>query len=135
MVSDGTDDPMTAMPRQCQRRVSMVRNAGAMVEDEVDAVIRRAIGGDPIAVAAVLAAGEESNDARLVVLAALLASRLDWMARAEQMAVTTRDRQIVAVGRSHLMGDRGRVDSLARDHLADHPGSFLVAWVAGGAGD
>jgi hypothetical protein len=30
-------------------------------------------------------------------------------------------------------GDRDLVDALARDHLTDFPGSYLVAWVASGA--
>ena len=44
-------------------------------------------------------------------------------------AATTRDRQLVAIAAAHLAGDAGRVEDLARDHLADHPDSVLVAWI------
>jgi hypothetical protein len=30
---------------------------------------------------------------------------------------------------AHFDGDTDRVDALARDHLADHPTSVLVAWI------
>ena len=46
---------------------------------------------------------------------------------------TREDRQLVAIARAHLAGDRELVDALARDHLVDFPGSYLVAWVASGA--
>ena len=54
--------------------------------------------------------------------------------RADRRAVTTRERQTVAIAAAHLRGDRDLVDALARDHLIEHPGSVLVAWIAG-AGD
>ena len=41
-------------------------------------------------------------------------------------AVSTRDRQTVAVVAAHLAGDRVRAVALAREHLADHPGNDLV---------
>ncbi len=53
------------------------------------------------------------------------------MARAAELAATTRDRQLVAIAAAHLRGDRDLVDALARDHLADHPDNVLVAWIAG----
>ena len=49
---------------------------------------------------------------------------------ARAMAATTRDRQLVAIATAHLRGDRELVDALARDHLADHPDSVLVASIA-----
>jgi len=39
----------------------------------------------------------------------------------------------VVIARAHVGGNRDLVDALARDHLADFPGSYLVAWVASGA--
>ena len=96
----------------------------------MEGMIRRAIGGDPDAVALVIAGATESDDARTVALAALLTSRPDWLARAQSLAVTTRDRQVVAISASHLTGERDLVQMLARDHLADHPDSLIVAWIA-----
>ncbi len=53
------------------------------------------------------------------------------MVRAGELAVTTRDRQLVAIASAHLRGERELVDALARDHLVDHPDNVLVAWIAG----
>jgi hypothetical protein len=49
--------------------------------------------------------------------------------RASELAETTRDRQVVAIATAYVAGDTDRVDALARDHLVDHPDSFLVAWI------
>jgi hypothetical protein len=59
----------------------------------------------------------------------------DLLTRAEQLAVTTRDRQLVAIAAAHRRGKRELVDALARDHLVDHPDSVLVAWIAGASQD
>jgi hypothetical protein len=64
-----------------------------------------------------------SDDPQVLVSAALLA-------RANAAATTSRERQLVAIAAAHLRGERDRVDALARDHLADHPGDVLVAWIA-----
>jgi len=96
----------------------------------VETTIRQAIGGDSAAIASVIAGAASSGDARTVALAALLASRRDWIARAERLAVTTRDRQVVAISASYLTGQRDLVQVLARDHLADHPASLIVSWIA-----
>jgi class 3 adenylate cyclase len=67
-----------------------------------------------------------------LVAAALFASDgEERMARAAERAVTTRDRQLVAIASAHLRGERELVDALARDHLVDHPDNVLVAWIAG----
>ena len=67
-----------------------------------------------------------------LVAAALFASDPDGlMARAADMATTTRERQLVAIAAAHLRGDSDLVDALARDHLVDHPDNVLVAWIAG----
>jgi hypothetical protein len=68
---------------------------------------------------------------RLVAAALFAADGDDLLARAAGIARTTRDRQLVAIASAHLRGDRELVDALARDHLVDHPGSVLVAWIAG----
>lgn len=66
----------------------------------------------------------------------LVAAALDdprWpelLRRAAAAAVDTRDRQVVAVARAYLSGDADRALLLARDHLADHPDSELVARIA-----
>jgi hypothetical protein len=99
-------------------------------EDDVEATIRRAIGGDQDAIDVVLAGATASGDARLVALAAVLASRADWIVRAQALAVTSRDRQLVAISGCHVAGDLGLVQLLARDHLCDHPDSLIVAWIA-----
>jgi len=87
--------------------------------------------GDAAAIAAIVQASRASGDPRVLVAAALFAADgADLMARAQRMAQTTRDRQLVAVARAHLCGERDLVDALARDHLVDHPDSVLVAWIA-----
>ncbi|HEX2807439.1 MAG TPA: hypothetical protein VHN80_14840, partial [Kineosporiaceae bacterium] len=67
----------------------------------------------------------------LLVAAALAGvTAPDLLARASDRAVSTRDRQVVAIAAAHLDGDSDRVAVLARDHLVDHPGNLLVAWIA-----
>lgn len=105
-----------------------------MTDERVDATIRRAIGGDEATVASVVGDVMNTGDARLVALAALLASRSDWLLRAHGLAATARDRQIVAISASHLAGEHDLVQMLARDHLVDHPDSLIVAWIASGPG-
>jgi hypothetical protein len=68
---------------------------------------------------------------RRLVADALVAP--DWpplLERAGSTATTTRDRQVVAVAAAYLHGDADRALLLARDHLAEHPGSVLVAHIA-----
>jgi hypothetical protein len=56
--------------------------------------------------------------------------RRDLLDAAAAAAVTTRDRQLVAIAAAHLDGDADRVDALAREHLVDHPDSVLAARIA-----
>ena len=87
--------------------------------------------GDHAAVPAIVEASRTSEDPRILVAAALFASNGDvLLARAEEIAATTRDRQLVAIASAHRRGDDELVDALARDHLVDHPDSVLVAWIA-----
>jgi hypothetical protein len=65
----------------------------------------------------------------LVGVALLAASTSDPLAEAMRAAVTTADRQFVAIAAAHLAGDHGRVDALTRDHLLDHPARPLLTWI------
>jgi len=107
-------------------------------EGEVERTIRRAIGGDPIAVSWIEAHADTSIEPTIIVMAALLEGHPARIGAALAVAVTSRDRQMVAIADAHLQGDHQLVDALARDHLVDHPDSFMVAWIAanaaGGAG-
>jgi hypothetical protein len=95
-------------------------------------LLRRLVVGDDAAVAAIVDASRTSDDPAILVAAALFGPDADGLlARAEGIAATTRDRQIVAIATAHRRGDRDLVDALARDHLVDHPDSVLVAWIAG----
>lgn len=88
--------------------------------------------GDAAAVAAIVEASRTSNDPVILVAAVLFAPDSDGLlARAWDLATTTRDRQLVAIAAAHLRGQRDLVDALARDHLVDHPDNVLVAWIAG----
>jgi hypothetical protein len=107
-----------------------------MPDQGVEQVIRQAIAGNGDAVARVRAQGEVTGDPKLLVIAALVAPREDagpLVDRAAAVASYREDRQLVAIVRAHLADDRELVDALARDHLADFPASYLVAWVASGA--
>lgn len=88
--------------------------------------------GDADAIAAIVDASRTSDDPAILVAAALFTPDGDGlMARASDLAATTRDRQLVAIATAHLGGERDLVDALARDHLVDHPDNVLVAWIAG----
>ncbi len=65
-------------------------------------------------------------------MAALIDGHPDRIGTAMAAAATSRDRQVVAIAAAHLRGRHQLVDALARDHLADHPGSVMVAWIAAG---
>jgi hypothetical protein len=87
--------------------------------------------GDAAAVAAIVEASRDSDDPSILVALSLFAPDAEGLlARAGSLAVTTRDRQLVAIAIAHERGDRDLVDALARDHLVDHPDSVLVAWIA-----
>jgi hypothetical protein len=83
------------------------------------------------AIAEIVERAHASDDVNTVVAAALFApdDEQHLMDRAEALAVTTKDRQLVQIAAAHLRGDADRVKDLARDHLADHPDSVLVAWI------
>jgi hypothetical protein len=81
-------------------------------------------------VAEILAAADESADALTIAMAALLDGDAARLARADLVAATSRERQVVAIARAHLAGDRELVDALARDHLVSFPDSLIVSWIA-----
>jgi hypothetical protein len=99
--------------------------------DDLHPLIRRLIAGDAGARAPLQALAETEPEPTLLVAAALAGpggGRL--LVRAAAAATITRDRQLVAIAAAHLAGDSDRLDVLVRDHLADHPGSLLAAWIA-----
>jgi hypothetical protein len=94
--------------------------------------LHRLAGGDPTAMAEIVEVSRTSHDPTTLVVAALfVADDGALLVRAGDHAVTTRERQTVAIAAAHLRGDRDLVDALARDHLTEHPDSVLVAWIAG----
>jgi hypothetical protein len=84
------------------------------------------------AVATLVEDSRSSEDPAVLVAAALFAGGDGdaLLARAAALAASTRDRQLVSIAAAFRRGERSRVDALARDHLVDHPGSVLVAWMA-----
>jgi hypothetical protein len=104
------------------------------VSDDSEVLLGRLIGGDPTAVSDVCdrATGPAAGAApRVLVAAALVGHQTDGLlARALAGAVTSRDRQLVAIAAAHVDGNHQLVDVLVRDHLVDHPDDVFVAWIA-----
>jgi hypothetical protein len=75
------------------------------------------------------------NDAVTTLVAAALVapSPTDLLARAATLARSSTHRQLVAIASAHVAGDADRVRFIAADHASDHPGDFLVAWMAAAA--
>jgi predicted neutral ceramidase superfamily lipid hydrolase len=90
--------------------------------------------GDTLAAAAIVEHAHGSDDVILLVAAAVFAHDHDLLVRAQNLAQTTSERQLVAIAAAHLSDDAQRVRELARDHLADHPDSVLVAWISARSG-
>jgi hypothetical protein len=105
-----------------------------MTDECSGSVIRRAIGGDAEAISTIVTDAGRTRDPQLVAMAALLERDPARLARAETLAVTSRDRQVVAIALAHLSGARDRVDALARDHLVSYPDSLIVSWIASDPG-
>ena len=96
-----------------------------------DQLVRRLIAGDATAIDVLVARSAGSEDPAVLVAAALVVPA--WqplLARAAASAGDARGRQVVAIARAHLLGETDRALLLARDHLADHPDSLLVAHIA-----
>ncbi len=98
---------------------------------DIEVLVRRLIGGDDTAPAEILDRALTSDSPRLLVAAALVAETPEpYLTRAADGAVTTRDRQLVALAIAHLEDNTDLLDALARDHLSEHPDSVLAAWIA-----
>ena len=94
-------------------------------------LIRDLIAGSHGSIAALREAACTSSHPAVLVAAALTSpARPELLDRAAAAADDTRDRQLVAIATAHLHGDHDRVLLLARDHLATHPDSLLVAHIA-----
>ena len=94
-------------------------------------LIRDLIADSAGAIDAILEAATTSQDPAVLVGAALVGpGRSALLVRAAASATCVRDRQLVAVATAHLRGDDDRTLLLARDHLAEHPDSLLVAHIA-----
>ncbi|MDN5795350.1 MAG: hypothetical protein L0H79_06310 [Intrasporangium sp.] len=102
------------------------------VNDENDeaAVLLRLIGADPAANDEVLALVPGTRSASVLTAAALLSRDPDMLARAAQLALAPRERQLVALADAHLHGQADLFDGLVRDHLSEHPDHLLAAWIA-----
>ena len=90
--------------------------------------------GDTLAAAAIVEHAHGSDDVTLLVAAAVFAHDHHLLTRAQKLARTTSERQLVAIASAHLSDDAQRVRELARDHLADHPDSVLAAWISARSG-
>jgi hypothetical protein len=102
-----------------------------MAATSPEQLIRDSIAGRAGATDALLEAAGTSRDPGVLVAAALVApGRPELVTRAAAAATCTRDRQLVVVATAHLHGDDDRALLLARDHLAEHPDSLLVAHIA-----
>ncbi|MBN9111723.1 MAG: hypothetical protein J0I34_23425 [Pseudonocardia sp.] len=96
-----------------------------------DSLVRGLLAGDAHAIRELRARAPTSDDVTLLVAAALTSD--GWAAlldRAGRLAAGLPDRQLVTIARAHLGGDDDRARLLARDHLAEHPESLLVAHIA-----
>src|SRR4051812_2026138 len=90
-------------------------------------LVRDLIAGSAGGIGALREAARTSQDPAVLVAAALAApGRPGLLARAAATATCPRDRQLVAIATAHLTGDDDRALLLARDHLAEHPGSLLA---------
>ncbi len=95
------------------------------------ALITRLISGDTAVTALIAQQATTSSDPQLLAAAAVLApDHPELLERARQSALSTTDRQLVAIAGARLAGDHQLVDALVQDHLADHPGSIIAAWLA-----
>lgn len=100
-----------------------------MPDDET--LVRQLIGGQHRAADEIRRRAADGNSPILLVAAALLADEPDdLLRRAGGSAVSARDRQLVVIAAAYIAGQHERLDALVRDHLADHPGNILAAWIA-----
>jgi len=93
-------------------------------------LLQRLVGGDTRAAGEILALAPTTDSASILVAAAMLARDAGPLARANELAAGTRERQLVVLAEAHLEGNAYLLDVLVRDHLADHPDHLLAAWIA-----
>jgi hypothetical protein len=99
--------------------------------EDIDILLRHLIGGDPAAAEHIRDRATGTDVPALLVAAAVITAHPeDLHARAAGFAVSTRDRQLVAVATAHLGGDTQLLDVLVREHLSDFPDNILAAWIA-----
>jgi hypothetical protein len=102
-----------------------------MPDDDDETLVRKFIGGQHRAADEIRLRAMADTTPILLVVAALLADAPDdLLRRATESATTARDRQLVVIAAAFVAGEHDRVDTLVRDHLADHPGNILAAWIA-----
>jgi hypothetical protein len=83
-----------------------------------------------IALAAHERDGAQTPSVPLLVAAAVLTQDGGFADLAAESATQPRDRQLVALARVLLQGDRALFDALVRDHLATYPDQLLASWLA-----
>ena len=98
--------------------------------DPIPDLLTRLIAGDPAATSDVLESAATSLSPPLLVAAALVGQGPEALDRARALAITSRDRQLVALGEAYLAGETDRFDVLVREHLSDHPDNVLASWIA-----
>lgn len=98
--------------------------------DDIDTLLHRLIDGDAAAAEILDRVSTSSTPALLVAAALLTDEPAELLARAAQNAVTTRDRQLVAVVGAHLNNADEALDVLVSEHLSDFPDNVIVAWIA-----
>jgi hypothetical protein len=130
MVGTGDDAALTAGVIEVSEPSGRLDD---MTDDNVEIVIRQAIGGDTNAISQIVDQAATSENAVVIAMAALLQREPLGLERARAVASTSRDRQLVEIARNHLDGATELVDALARDHLVDYPDSLVVAWIASDA--
>ena len=98
---------------------------------DIDNLLHRLICGDPTAPADILELAKTASTPQHLVAAALISSEPhELLGRAAQNAVTTRDRQLVAVATAHLDDNTDLLSVLVREHLSEFPDNVLAAWIA-----
>ena len=99
--------------------------------EDIDTLLRRLTGGDPTAADHVRDLARTTDVPALLVAAAFMTRQSqEFLGRALRSAVTTRDRQLIAVTTAHLNGDTELLDVLVREHLSDFPDNILAVWIA-----
>jgi hypothetical protein len=101
-------------------------------DDSATSLARRLMLGDPGVAPEEITAAETGADVELLVVVAASTRQDRPLRRARAMGVEDRrDRQLIELADTFLHGDPELFDALVREHLADHPGHLVAAWLAG----